>query len=70
MWCTWVPPLVSTLPGHQLTCARIMCALVRMKPNDAAKDSRIRKWISLPGAWMPRSYAVATSSRNRSTGPA
>ncbi len=43
MWCTWVPPFVSTLPGHQLTCARIMWALVRMKPNDSMKATSTRK---------------------------
>ena len=31
-WWTWVPP-TSTLPGHQLTCARIMCVLKRMNPK-------------------------------------
>ena len=52
MWWIWVPPLVSTFPGHQLTCALIMWALVRMKPNEQTKASRIRKWISFPVAWM------------------
>jgi hypothetical protein len=47
-----VPPLVSTLPGHHETCARIMCALVRMKPNESTKAIRIRKWVSLPAASM------------------
>ena len=31
------------------TCALIMCVLVRMKPNESTKASRIRKWGSLPG---------------------
>src|SRR3954447_6741102 len=69
MWWTWVPPLVSTLPGHQLTWARIMWALPRMKPNESRKASRIRKWTSLPGPWMPLSYAFDRSSVSRSTGP-
>ncbi len=47
-----VPPLVSTLPGHQLTCARIMCALVRMKPNEHRNAIRIRNASSLPGIWI------------------
>ena len=55
MWWTCVPPLVSTFPGHQLTCALIMCALVRMKPKERTKATSTRKWSSLPGAWMPRS---------------
>ena len=47
-----MPPLVSTLPGHQDTCARIMCALVLMNPNEPTNAIRIRKWGSLPGAWI------------------
>ena len=66
MWWTWVPPFVSTLPGHQLTCALIMCALVRMKENDARKDIRIRKWISLPASRMWASYASAISDQRAS----
>ena len=48
----WVPPFVSTLPGHHSTCARIRWALVRMKPNVIVKATRTRKWISLPAASM------------------
>jgi hypothetical protein len=51
----WVPLLVWTLPGHQDTCARIMCALVRMKPNEQTNAIRTRKWSSLPGIWISRS---------------
>ena len=50
-----MPLFVSTLPGHQLTCALIMCALVRMKPNERTKAISTRKWSSFPGAWMPLS---------------
>ena len=51
-WWTWVPLLVSTLPGHHDTWARIRWALVRMKLNEQTKASRIRKWVSFPGTWM------------------
>ena len=47
-----MPPLVSTLPGHHDTWARIMCALALMNPNEQTNAIRIRKWSSLPGAWI------------------
>jgi hypothetical protein len=69
MWWMWVPPEVSTFPGHQLTWARIMCALVRMKPNEARNDSRMRKCISFPAASMCLSYASERSCQSASTCP-
>src|SRR5918999_5034207 len=63
----WVPPFVATLPGHHDTCARIMCALPRMNPNEQTNAIRTRKWISLPGTWISRSYARVMSSQSRST---
>ena len=40
-WWTWTPP-VSMLPGHQLTCARIILVLKRMNANDSSRQpSRI-----------------------------
>jgi hypothetical protein len=51
-WWMWVPP-TETLPGHQLTCALIMWALVRMKPNVSRKETKKRKCGSLPVSTMP-----------------
>ena len=49
-WCRCSPELVSTLPGHHDTCARIIRALVRMKRNETRKASRTRKAASRPGS--------------------
>jgi mannose/cellobiose epimerase-like protein (N-acyl-D-glucosamine 2-epimerase family) len=53
----WVPP-TETLPGHQLTWARIMCVLVRMKANVARKAQRKRKAGSLCASTMYVSNAL------------
>ena len=50
----WVPPTV-TLPGHQLTWARIMWALVRMKPKVIRKATKNRN-----SGWRP----VSTIARS------
>ena len=47
-----VPP-TETLPGHQLTCARIMWALVRMKPKVRRKATKKRKCGSRPVSTIP-----------------
>ncbi len=52
MWWMWVPP-TSRLPGHQLTPARIMWALVRMKPNESRNATRKRNAGSLPASTIP-----------------
>ena len=44
-----------TLPGHQLTCARIMWALVRMNPNVIRKETKKRN-----SGWRP----VSTIARS------
>ena len=51
-WWMWVPP-TSTLPGHQLTCARIMCALVRMNAHESRNETKKRKAGSLPASTIP-----------------
>ncbi len=51
-WWMCVPP-TSTLPGHQLTCARMRCALVLMKPNESRKASSTKSSASLPASTMP-----------------
>ena len=53
MWWMWSPPLVSTLPGHQLTWARIMWALVRMKPNERRKAHDAEELGLAPGIDYP-----------------
>ena len=53
MWWMWRPPLVSTLPGHQLTWARIMWALVRMKPNESRNAQMQRNSASRPVSTIP-----------------
>ncbi len=50
----WVPP-TWTLPGHQLTWARIMYALVRMKPNVIRNETRNSSSGSLPVSTIVRS---------------
>ena len=40
---------LARCPATSYTCALIMCALVRMKPNERTKAIRTRKWSSLPG---------------------
>jgi hypothetical protein len=45
----------AAFPGHHDTCARIMCALPRMKPKEQTNAIRTRRWISLPGTWIWRS---------------
>ena len=47
-WWMCVPP-TETLPGHQLTCARIMWVLVRMKPNVSRKATKNRNCGLAPG---------------------
>ena len=46
-WWTWVPP-TATLPGHQLTSARIMWVLRRMKPNVSRKVTKKKSSACLP----------------------
>ncbi len=53
MWWIWSPPLVSTLPGHQLTWARIMWALVRMNPNESRNAQMQRNSDSRPVSTIP-----------------
>ncbi len=53
MWWMWVPPLVETFPGHQLTPARIMWVLVRMNPNVSRKATRNRNCGSRPVSTIP-----------------
>ena len=50
----WVPP-TSTLPGHQLTWARIRWALVRMNPQLSRKATKNRN-----SGWRP----VSTIARS------
>ena len=47
-WWMWVPP-TSTFPGHQLTWARIMWALVRMKPNVSRNEDEEEELRLLAG---------------------
>ena len=54
MWCTWVPPLVSTFPGHQLTPARIMWVLVRMNANVTRKATYRSSSGCLPESTIAR----------------
>ena len=61
-----VPP-TSTFPGHHLTCVRIMCALVRMKPKVSRKATKKRKCGSRPVSTIPSWYALAMLP-TRSTG--
>jgi hypothetical protein len=51
-WWMCVPP-TSTFPGHQLTWALIMWALVRMNPNESRNATKKRNWVSLPVSTMP-----------------
>ncbi len=48
----WVPP-TDTLPGHQLTWARIMWVLVRMNPKVSRKATKKRNWGSRPVSTIP-----------------
>ena len=48
----WVPP-TETLPGHQLTWARIMWALVRMNPNVSRKATKKRNCALAPVSTIP-----------------
>ena len=52
MWWMCVPP-TETLPGHQLTCARIMWVLVRMKPKVSRKATKKRNCGSRPVSTIP-----------------
>ena len=56
-WWMCVPP-TETLPGHHFTCARIMCALVRMKPKVIKKATKKRKCGSRPVSTIPCWYAL------------
>ena len=50
----WVPP-TSTFPGHQLTCALIRCALVRMKPEREQEGDEEEELGSRPVSTIARS---------------
>src|SRR3954451_4354499 len=58
----WVPP-TSTFPGHQLTCALIMCALVRMKPNVIRNETKNRNSGRRPVSTIARSYTLEMLAR-------
>src|SRR3954451_5070844 len=63
----WVPPN-STFPGHHLTCALIMCALVRMKPNVIRNETKNRNSGRRPVSTIARSYTLEMLARvERST---
>src|SRR5206468_7897909 len=58
----WVPPTL-TLPGHHLTWALIMWALVRMKPNVTRKETKNRNSAWRPVSTIARSYTLPTLAR-------
>ena len=66
-WWMWVPP-TETFPGHQLTCARIMWALVRMKLHDTRKETKKRNCGSRPVSTTHSWYAPAVSGPTRRPG--
>ena len=61
-WWMCVPPTV-TLPGHQLTCALIMCALVRMNPNVIRNEKKNRNSGWRPVSTIARSYRLEMLAR-------
>ncbi len=56
MWWMCRPDFVSRLPpGHHEASLRMAWVITRTVPKVITSDSRIRKCVSLPGAWMPTS---------------
>src|SRR3954447_20368284 len=61
-WWMCVPPTV-TFPGHHFTCARIMCALVRMNPNVIRNVTKNRNSGWRPVSTIARSYRLEMLAR-------
>ena len=53
-------PPIETFPGHQLTWARIMWVLIRMKPQVTSSATRKRKAGSRPVSTISRSNSLLT----------
>src|SRR6185312_4853539 len=65
-WWTWRPLSLSMFPGHQLTSARIIRVLMRMKAKEPTNPTRTRKtpcrsWST--SWWFQKSLKMSAAGR-------